>query len=182
MKSELLRHAGYAGSVEVSIEDNCLHGRILHINDLITYEGESVDEIRKNFTDAVDDYLRHCREIGKNPDKPVTGSLNVRLGEDRHRKLLELSLIERTSINEVICVAVDHYCQWRDDFARAQLADSIQLLSNATSLVRSQSFGSALAAYTMSELDHIQFAKGRTAARGLNLFNSEFREVTLSQD
>mgnify|MGYP003381790694 CR=1 FL=1 len=29
----MLRHRGYSGSAEVSVEDNCMHGRILHIED-----------------------------------------------------------------------------------------------------------------------------------------------------
>ena len=39
--SALLKFKGYTGSVEVSLEDGCLHGRLLHIDDLITYGGNT---------------------------------------------------------------------------------------------------------------------------------------------
>ena len=35
---EMLAHKGYNGSIETSVEDNVLHGKVLCINDLVTYE------------------------------------------------------------------------------------------------------------------------------------------------
>ena len=52
-----LSHKGYTGSIEVSFGDNCLHGRILFIDDIVTYEGETVDELATSFKDAVDRYV-----------------------------------------------------------------------------------------------------------------------------
>jgi predicted HicB family RNase H-like nuclease len=63
----------YIGTVEYSEEGNCLFGRIAGIRDIISYEGESVAEIRKAFEEAVDDYLAHCAEVGKEPNKPYSG-------------------------------------------------------------------------------------------------------------
>ena len=51
-----LVHRGYAGSIEISLEDRCLHGRLLYVDDLITYEAESVPELEAAFRDAVDRY------------------------------------------------------------------------------------------------------------------------------
>ena len=64
-----LLHNGYTGSVEVSMNDNCLHGRIQNIDDVIAYEGQSPVELQREFVAAVDEYLKHCRVIGKAPDR-----------------------------------------------------------------------------------------------------------------
>ena len=64
-------HRGYDGSAELSIEDGCLHGEILHISDSVSYEGATVQEIQAAFVEAVEDYISTCEEIGKSPDKPV---------------------------------------------------------------------------------------------------------------
>lgn len=62
-----LEYKGYKGSIEVCLEDDLLHGKLLGINDLITYEGYTVQEIRKAFEDAVNDYLETCKELGRKP-------------------------------------------------------------------------------------------------------------------
>lgn len=72
MKQDM-KYKGYSGSVEFSDADDCLYGRIIGINDIISYEGQSVSEIKQAFHDAVDDYLEDCKATGKNPDKPYSG-------------------------------------------------------------------------------------------------------------
>lgn len=105
--AQLLRHANYVGSIQFSLEDGCLHGRVLHINDLITYEGDTLAQLQAEFKQVVNDYLEHCRTIGKKPEKPYTGSLNVRLGAERHRGLIEMSVQRKRSLNTLLCEAVD---------------------------------------------------------------------------
>lgn len=105
-KKTMLRHAAYCGSAEVSIEDGCMHGRILHIDDIVTYEGETVPQLRAEFVAAVDRYLAHCKSIGKSPNRPYSGSLNVRLGPELHRSAAEYGAEHALNINETICRAV----------------------------------------------------------------------------
>jgi predicted HicB family RNase H-like nuclease len=61
----MLSHRGYFGSVEFSDEDDIFHGRIVGISDRITYEGDSVKSLRRDFASAVDEYLCVCGELGK---------------------------------------------------------------------------------------------------------------------
>ena len=60
--ANVLEYKGYAGSVEFSSENNILFGKVIGINGLISYEGESVAELREDFKAAVDDYLEICKE------------------------------------------------------------------------------------------------------------------------
>ncbi len=52
------------------------------MRDGIAYEGETVEELTKDFEGAIDDYLQMCEEKGITPRKPYTGVLNVRLSPD----------------------------------------------------------------------------------------------------
>ena len=52
--SDTLHHNRYDGSVLYSAEDNCLHGRLLGIRDMVSYGGANLRELQKNFRDAVD--------------------------------------------------------------------------------------------------------------------------------
>ncbi len=102
-----LAYKGYSGTVEVSIEDGCLHGRILFIDDIITYEGETVKEIESAFKEAVDEYLEYCKKTGTSANKPYSGTFNVRIGPELHKlAAIETSRRGMKSINEFICYAV----------------------------------------------------------------------------
>jgi predicted HicB family RNase H-like nuclease len=70
MDEETLNDKGYTGSMQISIEDNCLYGRVLRKDDLVTYEGQTVEEVRAAFQESVDYYLRTCAERGLVADAP----------------------------------------------------------------------------------------------------------------
>jgi len=92
----------YQGSVKVSVEDNCLHGKIEFITDLITYEAETVEQLEKEFRRAVDSYLATCKETGLEPKKPFKGSFNVRIGEELHAKAAKRANEIGKSLNDYI--------------------------------------------------------------------------------
>jgi predicted HicB family RNase H-like nuclease len=103
----VLTHKGYAGSVEVSLEDDCLHGRVLFVNDIITYEGQTPAELSSAFKQAVDAYLDHCKAVGKQPDKACSGNLNVRLGPELHRKAATRAAQQGRTLNDFIARSVE---------------------------------------------------------------------------
>ena len=53
-----LNYKGYIGSIEFSNEDDCLFGKVQGLKGtLISYEGLTVEELRKDFEGTVDDYI-----------------------------------------------------------------------------------------------------------------------------
>jgi predicted HicB family RNase H-like nuclease len=110
--NEVLKYKGYHGSTEYSLEDDCLHGRLLGINDVITYEGNSVKEIKAAFKDSVDDYLAFCKETGKEPNKPYSGKVMFRIDPQVHAKAALAAQLKGISLNqwaeEVLREAASH--------------------------------------------------------------------------
>lgn len=106
MKSSL-SYKSYTGSCEVSFEDECLHGKILFIDDLITYEGETPKELESSFREAVDRYLDYCKKAGKSANKPYSGSFNVRVGPERHRQAVVAAHAHDMGLNEFVAKAID---------------------------------------------------------------------------
>jgi len=104
-----LNYKGFFGSVEFSNEDDVFHGRIIGINDHITYEGDSVKSLRKDFHAAVDDYLNVCAELGKEPEKSYKGTFNVRIEPVLHRQLVVYSSSHGKSLNSVVGEAITNY-------------------------------------------------------------------------
>ena len=83
---DVLKYKEFIGSVHFSGSDEVFHGKIEGINDLVTFEGESVQTLKKAFKEAVDDYLRLCEQVGKPAVKSFKGSFNVRISKELHRK------------------------------------------------------------------------------------------------
>ena len=108
-KSSLLRYKAYTGSIEASVEDQCLHGRIQHIDDVITYEGQTVQELNRHFEIAVDEYLAHCASIGKEPQRQYGGTFNVRIGPELHKWINAFAVDHRMSVNEAVCAAIESF-------------------------------------------------------------------------
>lgn len=107
--SKTLRYKEYLGSIEVSVEDNCLHGRILFISDLVTYEASSPHDLEKEFQDAVNDYVETCKELDREAQKPFSGTFNVRVGEKLHRKSAVKAAAQNIKLNELVKVALNEY-------------------------------------------------------------------------
>jgi predicted HicB family RNase H-like nuclease len=101
-----ITYKGYTGTIEASIEDGCLHGKILFIDDLITYEGNTVDDIKTSFEEAVDHYLAYCEETGKPANKPYSGTFNVRVGQELHRKAVEVAYHQGMTLNDFVVQSI----------------------------------------------------------------------------
>jgi predicted HicB family RNase H-like nuclease len=104
---DYFEYEGYIGSVNVSLEDRCLHGQIEFIRDVVTYEATTIEELEAAFKEAVDDYLATCAQEGKNPDKPFSGTFNVRVGPELHRELAVQARKTGTSLNDFIKQALE---------------------------------------------------------------------------
>lgn len=107
--TELLRYKGFLGSIEVSLEGKCLYGKLQFIDDLVTYEAESIDQLQAEFKSAVEDYLDTCKKIGRDPLKPYTGTFNVRIGSELHQKVAQEATLKGTSINDFVKKALKEY-------------------------------------------------------------------------
>ena len=73
----IIEHKGYFGTIEPSVEDGVLYGKIMGINDLVTYEADNIKDPEKEFRVSVEDYLDFCKELGKNTRPKFPGMGNI---------------------------------------------------------------------------------------------------------
>lgn len=97
-----LKYKDYMGSVEYSETDDCLFGKVIGIRGLISYEGNSVDELKEDFHQAVDEYLSRCKQEKKEPEKAFKGSFNVRIDPELHRNIVIRAKERDMSLNSFI--------------------------------------------------------------------------------
>ncbi len=58
--TNMLEYKGFIGDIEIDTEDDILFGHVKNVNnpnDIISYEGETIKELRADFQAAVDSYL-----------------------------------------------------------------------------------------------------------------------------
>ena len=105
---DYLEYKGYKGTVEYSKEDNCLFGKVIGMSqDVILYEGQTLDELRSDFEAGIDDYIAGCIAEGVEPRKPFSGRLNLRMPSELHARQVRPStilLIKRLSMSWIIIV------------------------------------------------------------------------------
>ena len=110
---DLLTYKDFVGSVHFSAEDEIFFGKIEGIDDLVTFEGDNVADLKNSFKEAVDDYVALCKEQNKSPEKSFKGSFNVRLNPGLHKKAYRIALTEGKTLNQFILQAVEHEVEQR---------------------------------------------------------------------
>lgn len=96
---DTMEHKGYRGAVHFSADDRVFHGRILGIDDVVSFEGATVDELERAFHEAVDDYLALCDKLGRAPDREYSGKIPLRIEADLHRRVAIVADSEAKSVN-----------------------------------------------------------------------------------
>ncbi len=104
--SNLLSYKNYNGTVEYSKEDKCLFGKVIRIKSLLSYEGDSVQELEEDFQDVIDRYLEDCKERNIEPEQPYKGTFNVRISPELHRNIAVYAIEHGKSLNAVVEEAI----------------------------------------------------------------------------
>ena len=100
---DVLQYKDYLGSVHFNADDEIFYGKIECIDDLISFEGATVDELKTAFIDAVEDYIDLC----KPNEKSYKGSFNIRISPAVHKQAKRLAVMQGISLNQFIQQAVE---------------------------------------------------------------------------
>ena len=77
-------YKGYTPIIQYSEEDGCFIGGVAGLDRHgISFEGETEDEIRKDFETAIDFYLA----TEQNPEKPFSGRITLQVTPEIHVEL-----------------------------------------------------------------------------------------------
>ena len=100
--ANVLEYKGYYGTVEYSANDDVLFGKVIGVNGLISYEGDSVQSLKA-------DYLVACEAEGLAPEKMYKGSFNVRIEPELHRALALFAASHSITLNAAVEDAVREF-------------------------------------------------------------------------
>ena len=81
-----MSYKGYNARVEYDDDDGIFVGRLAGIRDSVGFHAETVAELKAAFREAVDDYIETCAKVGKEPQRPFSGHLMVRIDPVVHER------------------------------------------------------------------------------------------------
>ncbi len=95
-----MTYKGYAARIEYSDEDGCFVGHVAGIRDIVGFHGDSVNELRSAFEDAVDDYLETCEKLGTKPPRPFSGELTLHIPPEVHASAAVAAEVTGKSVDQ----------------------------------------------------------------------------------
>ena len=98
----MMTYKGYIGVFEFDPEIEAFHGTVINTNDVVTFYGSSVAELRKEMRKSLEEYLAFCREHDRPPEKPFSGRLILRTNPDLHRRVALAAARHRVSMNSYV--------------------------------------------------------------------------------
>ena len=108
----ILTYKGYQGRFDYDAEADIFHGEVLHLTDVVTFQGRSIDELKQALADSVEDYLEFCASKDRTPEKPYSGRFNVRITPEMHQRIAAEAARDGISLNtwvaRALSSAVEH--------------------------------------------------------------------------
>lgn len=78
----MLTYKNYRADIEVDVQAGVLHGRVRDIQGVVTFEGQTVEEIEREFRRSIDVYLGFCQQVGQEPEQPIVGQIALPMTPD----------------------------------------------------------------------------------------------------
>jgi len=95
-----MTYKGYFAKINFDERDEIFWGKVIGIKDSITFEGETVAQLREDFYNAINHYLVDCKKEGLTPAKPYSGKLTLRVSPSVHAEIAVAAAHARKSLNK----------------------------------------------------------------------------------
>ncbi len=66
-----MNYKGYEAKIEYDDQDKLFFGRVINTEDIIVFDGLSVNELEEAFHTVIDEYLTDCQALSKAPSQIV---------------------------------------------------------------------------------------------------------------
>jgi predicted HicB family RNase H-like nuclease len=103
----VMTYKGYVGRIEFDSRDNIFTGKVLGLQDSITFHGATVKELRADFEAAINHYIADCAATKRTPLKPASGKLLLRVSPETHANALIIAKASGKSLNQWAAEVLD---------------------------------------------------------------------------
>jgi len=109
---DVLTYKGFIGSVRFSAQDDVFFGKVEGINDLITFEGGSVKELKDAFHYVIEEHISDCKNENIPIEKSYKGSFNLRLTPELHRRAAVMAISQGNTLNSFVRKAIEEKLEY----------------------------------------------------------------------
>ncbi len=102
-----MTYKGYFAKINFDERDSIFWGKVIGIQENITFEGETVAQLTEDFHNAIDHYLVDCKKQGLTPAKPYSGKLTLRVPPGIHAKIAVAAAHAGKSLNKWVTDTLD---------------------------------------------------------------------------
>ena len=103
----MMEYRGYRAAVRFDYDAGVFHGEVVDTRDVIVFEGTSVEQLDQEFKYSIDDYLAVCAERGREPDKPFSGRIPLKVPPRLHRAAFVAARAEGKSLNAWVAETIE---------------------------------------------------------------------------
>lgn len=96
----VMTYKGYAARIEFDPRDSIFTGKVIGIADSITFHGETVKELTKDFEAAIDHYIADCAATGRKPLKAASDKMMLRVSPEVHARAQATAETAGKSLNQ----------------------------------------------------------------------------------
>ena len=75
----LMEYKNFYASINYEDETSTFWGIIEGIEDIITFESDSIEGLKREFEEVVEEHLEECKILNKDPYKPYKEGLNTQV-------------------------------------------------------------------------------------------------------
>ncbi len=96
-----LIYKNYQGNFDYDNQADIFYGEVVNINkDIITFQGRSIDELKLDLQEAIEDYFDFCKAQNKAPEPPILDDiLSIKISKQLKNIIENLALKQGQNLN-----------------------------------------------------------------------------------
>lgn len=107
MLTNILKYDGYCAEFGYDESADAFHARVIGLNDVIDFYGRSIDDLKAEFRNSIDDYVSWCREEGEEPERTWSGKMTLRPTDEQRRRYLVAAAAQKKSVSAWMLETLD---------------------------------------------------------------------------
>jgi predicted HicB family RNase H-like nuclease len=106
-----MSHDGFLATLDIDEDSGVISGVVTNTRATLHFQGRTVEELRAAFVDTIADYRDWCAHEGREPEKPYSGTLSLRLPPELHRRVATAAAQAGKSVNGFIAETLERAAQ-----------------------------------------------------------------------
>lgn len=103
-----MQYKGYTAAIEYSAEDECFVGQVVGIRHKIIFDGTTVEEVRTNFIDMIDDYPAMCADLEVEQNAPAS-EVMIPISPALYAKASRRAEYDGVPVQKLMEAALEHF-------------------------------------------------------------------------